>query len=206
MWRPLLLGVFLLSMGVFPATGQPQGTFDHVDSRRASDVAAPLHPGQPEGPGTAVAPGRLELGAEGVSLNGRACPALIGLAGAPVNFRDPMLSDVALGLDPEAVEAWRLTCGEAPAKILLRVDDRVLLLVAGDGSRFELFEAALAPEAISRLQRALLARGRLPGPATGVLDERTLAALAAHAEARGAAYRFRRPLLTRALLRDLEAE
>lgn len=187
-----------------PSLAQPEGEFAPVDMRRAS-VAGPLaEPDQ--GPRPALGESSARFSPEAVWLNGNECApaAFLPLAEPPVALHDPMLSDVAYGLDEGSLKSWTLTCDGLPLASLVEIDSRTLLYASPDGTIIYVLEVPLSPAEVERVQVALIARGLLDGPARGEFDEATLTALGIHAESFGAHYRFARPALTEAVLRSLE--
>lgn len=119
---------------------------------------------------------------------------------------DPNLSDlqIAPGADDRRLnQPIIVDCGARPLssiKLVLVVDDRVLVTTTTGGETYFVLERPLdQPEALA-LEEGLRDLGVDPGNVDGVVDEATRAAVAALAEAHGAAYRFQSGVITRNLL------
>lgn len=128
--------------------------------------------------------------------------------GIPFDIGDPNLSDLILApangnANHQENRLFWLSCGDGMPREIVVVDARTVIVQNADGASYAIFARPFATEEIERLQKALKAEGLYSGDIYGVLDEPTRAALAAYAERRGAAFRFRNPAATMNLLDGL---
>lgn len=197
-WRSgaLLLGLLglLCLTWTLAARAEPAGRYDLVAVRRLAGVAGPLE--QQTGGGAGFPP-HLAFGPGGGGCTAAPLPQ------PPVSLADPILADTAWGLKPGTARGWHVRCGQAQALALAEVDGRVLVAVSPGGTRVGLYEAPLGRKRIARLQAVLRDRKFLDGAAPGELDARTLSGIGFYLDYLGVPYRFHRPVLTTALLREL---
>lgn len=183
---------------------QPDGIFEVVALRTASDVVSTIAAID------AYAPAVNTVEFNGTSItwvDGDACLedwALSELDYAPLWLEDPLLSDVMAGpadgqADHRALTSWKLACGAREMGTFTMVDTGLLLAASPNGSVNVVLEKPLDPESTSALNAALTAAGD-DFSATDPVSTETRNALAPHAEAMGAAYRFETTAISRNLL------
>ncbi len=195
---PRPLAMFLLARLLAPwvlagaASAEPQGSYDLVDLRRLAGVAGP-----PMG-GEVPFPERLHFGPGAADCRTDGPPAA-----PPLDLGDPMLSDLAWMLPDGQARGWRVACADGAPFSLAEADGRVLVAVSADGGTAGLFERPLDARAIAALQASLRDRKFLSAAPNGELDDTTLAGLGFYLDYLGLPYRFRRPALSEALLREL---
>lgn len=194
----------LLACLLLPHTAQaePAGSYQLVDIRRMAGVAGPAQPANPDA-ASAPSPFPPEIRLGGAGAADETCSLAGPLPEAPLDLADPILSDLAWGLAADGMPGWRIRCPGAAELAVAAPDGRVLVAVSRDGTLAGLYEAPLPTAQLRRLQQALRERGFLDRPPGDSLDADTLAALGQHLESLGLPYRFRRPVLTEALQRDL---
>lgn len=211
----ITLFAFLSAWGSNPALGQSEktivGEFAIVDLRVSSAVESALGFDQAENwLGSTVKFGQtLEWG------NFGRCKAWeeAELEDAILPLTDPNLSDINLppldGKAPaieENSKSFKINCtgkeGVFPSEFL-KIDERVLIAWSPSGRYYVILERPLTEPQVQRLQIKLKDMKFYAGPATGILDEKTLSAISFYADYRGAKYTFLRPTITESLLDKL---
>ncbi|MBT6205812.1 MAG: hypothetical protein HOI34_19230 [Rhodospirillaceae bacterium] len=123
---------------------------------------------------------------------------------APGWLDDPLLSDVMLA--PDNTTSWLLMCGSREITAMAMPDPRVLVAPSPNGSVNVVLERPLDATTATGLQDALRDKGYEITDTDGVVGPGTRAAVAAHAETLGAAYRFETTAISQALLDSLGIE
>jgi len=192
-----------------PAVEELRGTFEVLGRRAASNVAAAQPPEPPSGTEART----VSFGASLIWHDGRNCARWRSepYVPAPIELNDPMLSDTQIGREPNETGSsdrrkntgLAVICDGQVLARLVRVDQRVLIVAAPNGTTYLILQRPLTAEEVRRVQAALGARKLLAGPPSGTMDAPTWAALATYAESRGAAYRFKAAALTENLLAGL---
>ncbi len=182
-------------------------TYRLVAMRNPSDVAMPLTPPMP---GVGVADQALIVGRSLTWLDGSTYPKWENaeVATYPAGRSDPMFGDVYW--EPEgvfaAIRTVRYLADEEEIGTVLYVDDQVALVTAPAGAPVSILEKPLSEETALALEAALKDRKFDPGPVDGVIDEQTRRALGFYYEYLGLKYRFKTPVISSAILRELIGE
>lgn len=164
-----------------PTVSLPAGTFVVVDARRASDVAAPLTPGDmPIGE-------QVKISSNGLDMAGISCDDWhinAQESKPPQLLNDPNLIDVTLGPadslissgDQRLNQYFKISCeGEIFASIL-QIDERVLIMPWANSAINLVLERPLTRDQTLQYQRQLKSMKFYDGPVHGVLDEAALKA------------------------------
>jgi hypothetical protein len=204
-----LLALVAASAAVSPAVGQDEveltGPYVVVAVRSSSLVAAPLDPVARAGQ-QALVGASIDFDNMTAWFDGAPCPGSEpSRADPPLLFAtDPYLSDLQIVLpgrrDHRLNLSLHLDCGGralSSVKLILIVDERVLVAAdAGTGAPYFVLERPPSADEALRLEQWLANEGQDPGGVDGIIDGSTRAALAALAQAHGAAYRFESGVIT----------
>ncbi len=183
----------------------PTGRFDLIDIRApgAASSSAVDDGGQPSG--------AIAFGPTLHWLDGRACTTWGATPwnGIPFDLHDPALADMLI--EPAAgrpnrrlVALFEIVCDGDALGSLTFVDARVAIAFHPDQGSFRILVVPPSPGQVGRLQSALAGLGLYSGPANGLYDDATRAAVADYLATLGLA-RIERPALTANLLDRLGA-
>lgn len=199
---PVLLLVIL--MAGCDNVSEETVTYEVVAMRNPSDVAMTMAPGIPQ---ESRLGGKLIVGKKLTWIDGKTYAKWErGHASElPMGFRDPMLGDIywqPLGT-PGETRTERYRAGDELVGQVVYVDSQLALISEPAGAPVYVLEKALSKETALRMERALNDRKFDPGPVDGVIDEQTRRALGFYLEYLGVKYRFKTPVISSALLREL---
>jgi len=123
----------------------------------------------------------------------------------PLGRGDPMFADVYWEPEGAAGDSRTLRYqldGQAIGTVVF-VDTQLALISAPGGSPVYVLEKGLSREMALQVETALQDRKFDPGPVDGVIDEQTRRALGFYYDYLGLEYRFKPPVISTAILREL---
>ena len=199
----LILSLVSLMTGCDYFSDEPT-SYEVVAMRNPSDVAMTMSPG---GPSEDAMGKSLILDKELTWIDGQSHANWESgdVATFPLGRSDPMFGDVYW--EPEGVSAKirtvRYLIGDEEIGRVVYVDAQLALISDPAGAPVYILEKGLSEETALALEAALEDRKFSPGPVDGVIDEQTRRALGFYYEYLGLKYRFKTPVISSAILKEL---